>query len=75
MTNAATDFISSHFREAVKTFSVYDGTNRLIEFYTALTDAEDSGMCLKTEYSYDGATTRILKSKESLATWSSAWDI
>jgi hypothetical protein len=61
--------------ESVKTYSVYDGSNRLIQFYEAHTDASDGDKCRLTTYTFDGASDRLLKSKESLATWSSAWDI
>ena len=63
------------FSQPMKTFSVYDGFNRLIELYEAITDAPDGHVCLLTEYEYDGISNRVLKSKESNATWQAIWDI
>ena len=69
------DFIPSQLAEAVKSHSVYDISNRLSEFYVAMTDAAHGTSCLKTTYTYDGATSRIVGTKEQLSTWNSAWDI
>lgn len=71
----ATDLVGSHFEEAVKTFSIYDVGNRLSEFFVALAETKDGETCMKTTYTYDGVTTRVLKSKEELAIWQAAWDI
>ena len=71
----ATDLVPSQLNEAIKTWSVYDGSNRLVSFYTADTDAVNGQTCLLTRYTYDGATSRILGSKEELSTWNSAWNI
>ena len=71
----ASDFVSTQLQEAVKTYSDYDLSNRLTAFYTALIDCEHGEKCLVTYYEYDGASTRVTKTKEGLATWDSAWDI
>lgn len=71
----ASDFMTSQIQEAVKTYTVYDGSNRPQYFYVAMVDTVHGGQCQLTTYTYDGASTRVQKSKESLATWDSAWDI
>jgi hypothetical protein len=71
----ATDLVGSHFDEAIKSFSIYDGSNRLSEFFVALAETKDGEKCMKTTYTYDGVTTRVLKTKEELADWQAAWDI
>lgn len=71
----ATDLVSMVMSEAVKTYSVYDASNRLIQFYEAHVDAKNNEKCRLTTYVYDGGSDRLLKSKESLANWSSAWDV
>lgn len=71
----ATDFIGSHLGEAIKSHSVYDISNRLTDFYTALTDAIPGTSCMRTRYTYDGITSRIIGTKEELSTWDSSWDI
>ncbi len=71
----ATDLVKSHLAEAVKQYIVYDGSGRMIEVYSARTDAIDAESCGKTEYVYDGATTRVIKMKESLSAWDSTWDV
>lgn len=71
----ATDMIGPHGKEAVKQYVVFDVSFRMVATYVALTDAVHGAVCLKTEYAYDGNSSRIIKMKESLATWDSAWDI
>lgn len=70
-----TDFIGPHGKEAVKQYIVYDGFLRMSETYVAMTDAAHGDRCLKTEYVYAGNSTRIIKMKESLGIWDSAWDV
>lgn len=69
-----TDFISSHHREAVKQWIVYDGLNRMVTVFIALTDAPHGAKCGRTDYAYVGNSTRIQASKESIDTWNQAWD-
>jgi hypothetical protein len=71
----ATDLVKSHLAEAVKQYIVYDVSGRMIEVYSARTDAEHGESCGKTEYGYDAATTRVIKMKESLSAWDSSWDL
>ena len=71
----ATDLVKSHLAEAVKQYLVYDGFGRMIEVYTALTEAQNGEQCGKTTYEYNGGTTQVIKMKEELATWDSTWDI
>ncbi len=61
--------------EVVKVFKVYDGSDRLITQYEAVANAADQAPCLKTEYTYIGATTKVEKMKESQGVWLAAYDI
>lgn len=61
--------------EQIKQYFEYDGSLHMSTVYEAATDAAHGNPCLKTEYEYDGATTRITKMKESESTWDSSWDI
>jgi len=70
----ADELLRSLQKEVVKTKSVYDGSNRLITRYEAFSNSPNGKPCLKTTYTYVGATTNIDKTKEELATWNSAWD-
>jgi len=54
---------------------VYDGSSRVITQYEAVANADDGMACLRTDYTYVGATTNLDAMKESIGTWSSAWDI
>ena len=74
-TPSASHLLKSHLNEAVKQYIVYDGTGRMIETYTALTNAIHGAVAEKTTYGYSGATTRVIKMKEEVSTWDSAWDI
>lgn len=71
----ASDFIKPHALEAVKQYIVYDGFNRMSETYVALSDSEHGTPCLKTEYVYAADSARVIKLKESIAVWDSAWDV
>jgi hypothetical protein len=71
----ADSILTSLKNEVVKVFKVYDGSDRLIEQYEALANAPDQAPCLKTEYTYIGATTKVEKMKESRGVWLAAYDI
>lgn len=62
-------------KEAIKIYRVYDGSGRCTESYEAPAHAIEGGPCLKTVYVYDGATTRVLKMRETFTSWQAAWDI
>jgi hypothetical protein len=71
----STDFVVPFQREAIKFHYVYDGNGRLIDAYEAATAAVNGQSCLRTRYTYDGATSRVVGSKEELSTWDETWDI
>lgn len=62
-------------KEIVKVYRVYDGSDRLITQYEALANTLNGEPCVKTTYTYIGATTKLEKMKEAQDTWSSAYDI
>lgn len=68
-------FLQSLNSNAVKSKSFYDGSNRVITRYETVTNAVHGQPCLRTDYTYVGATPNVDASKESMATWDSAWDI
>ena len=57
----------------IKTYSVYDGSDRLTEFYEAAIDAENGDRALKTTYTYWTTTTLVKGSKEELSAWDTSW--
>ena len=71
----ADEMLNALGREVVKLFKVYDGSDRLITQYEAVANAIDGQPCLKTTYTYIGATTKVEKMKEALDTWLAAYDI
>ena len=73
--DSKTDLLLAHMHELTKTYIAFDGFNRMVTVYTAHTEAAHGANCIKTQYEYDGATTRIKKRKESKTTWDAAWDI
>lgn len=70
-----TNLLKSHAHEMVKSHTVYDLTLRATVTYTAITNAPDGAPCLKTQYAYDGASSRITDRKESQGVWDSDWDV
>lgn len=68
--------LKAHALDATKTYITYDVENRMEYVYTAYTEALNGTECLVTQYSYTGAgSNRVAKMKESVGTWSSAYDI
>lgn len=61
--------------ELIKQYHVYDGSDRLTDIYTANTDTPDGGNCSRVQYEYDGVSSRVVKMKETIGTWSSSYDI
>lgn len=74
MATHPTDFILSHAKEAVKQRFGYDAQTRMAITWVALANAKHGDPCLRTDYLYDGTSTRVLGMKESLSTWDAAWD-
>lgn len=73
--SGADELLRALGKEILKLFRVYDGSSRCIESYEAFANAENGAPALKTTYTYDGVTTNVLKMKEEMSAWSSAWDI
>jgi len=71
----ADELLRTLSKEVVKVFKIYDGSDRLITQYEAVANADDNAVCLKTEYTYIGATTKVEKMKESLSVWLAAYNI
>lgn len=68
------DLVLPHQHEAIKAHFVYDAFQRLVESYTAMSEAEHGARALKTSYQYAGTSAKVLNMKEEIAQWDSAWD-
>ena len=64
--------ISNAMKRGQQTYSIYDGISRLVAFYEAPINAKHGSGCFLTEYKYEGATSVIIATKESVAVWDSA---
>lgn len=62
-------------KEGVKIKCLYDGSNRLEFRYEAVANAVDGAPCLKTQFTYVGATTDVDQMQESIDVWDETWDI
>lgn len=62
-------------REILKVKRIYDGSDRLSIQYEAFANTADGGACLRTDYTYVGASDRIDKMRESTDVWLAAYDI
>ncbi len=71
----ADELLQALQKEALKTYRIYDGSDRLITTYETFTNTVNGGPAIKTQYTYVGATTRVEKMKETIDVWSSAYDI
>lgn len=66
------DFLQSIRNEPVKMYRSYDGSNRVQYQYEAITHAKDGDPCMRSEYVYDGVSTRVVKMKETIDVWVTA---
>ncbi len=64
--------LTSVLKEPMKMFRVYDGSNRVQYQYECVANTVDQGPCMRTEYVYDGASTRVVKFLETEDVWDSA---
>lgn len=69
------EFLTAIRQEPVKMFRVYDAGNRLVTQYEAVTHAKSNDPCMRTDYTYDGTSSRVVKLKESVDTWLASYDI
>lgn len=72
---STTNFITTLRQEVLKSHSVYDVSDRLIELYEAVVWADQGEECLLTKYEYVGVKTIVENTREFKATWDSSWDI
>lgn len=70
-----TELLKSQAEELIKSHSVYDGSNRPTDIYVAQAGALNGASCIRTTYTYDSTSTRVVGRKEAYDTWQSAWDI
>lgn len=75
MTQNVSGYVKTHSLENIKQYLTYDGSSRMEYVYEARANAAHGDPCLKTQYAYDGVSTRIIKMKETEATWDSSYDI
>lgn len=68
-------YIATHSKENVKQYLAYDASSRMEYVYEARSNAAHGDKCLKTQYVYDGVSTRIIKMKETESLWDSSWDV
>lgn len=66
------DFLKSIKSEPLKLYRVFDGLNRVQYQYETITHMENNGPCMRTEYVYDGTSSRVVKMKETIDTWVTA---
>lgn len=66
--------IHNGLSKSLQTFSVYDVSGRLIEFHEARVSAKDGDPAFLTEYKYEGVTSTIIATKESVVKWDSSYD-
>lgn len=75
-TSATTQQLRTQAEELIKSYTLFDGVGRPDIIYTAPTDLADGGPCSQVKYEYVNATSsKVLKMKESNATWDATWDI
>ena len=70
-----TNRIRSLIYERKKSFSTYDGSDRISSIYEAAEGAATGTPCLRTDFAYVGASTRVEKTREQEDVWSAAYDI
>lgn len=71
----ADNLLTALLKEICKTKTMYDGSNRITIRYEAFANAANGAKCLRTDYTYVGASVYVDASKESIGAWDSSWDI
>lgn len=66
--------IATNTKEYIKSYYVYDGSNRMIQAYEARANAKDQEPCLLTTYTYWGLTANVKYMFEANALWSTAFE-
>ena len=72
--NNRSSVIKSNINEYVKSKVFYDGQNRPEFIYEAQNIAVTGTPCLKTTYSYVGASALVDYMKEEEASWDTSWE-
>jgi hypothetical protein len=67
--------LKTNLHETVKQYITYDINGRTTNIYEAHSGAVNGQPCLRTRYTYDGASNRIVKRLEEISTWDSSWDM
>lgn len=67
--------LKTNQNEYIKSYIVYDGSARMVTIYEAKANSITGTPCLRTDYSYVGATARIEKMLESEDVWNASYDI
>lgn len=67
--------LKTGMHEPVKQYQIFDGDGRVTHLYEARANAADGDPCMLTRFSYDGTSSRIEKTLESVASWDESWDI
>jgi len=63
------EFINTILAEGIKSYVVYDGSDREIARYEAPVALSVGNNCIVTKMSYDGLTTKIVAMLETTGTW------
>ena len=66
--------INRGMTRGIQSFSVYDLLSRLIAFYETSVGSKTGDPAMVTEYKYDGNTSVIVATKESVTVWDSSYD-
>lgn len=67
--------LTSHSKEYVKQYFVYDEYGRTTQVYTAYVYCPLNGPCNLTEYTYVTDTNRVVKMRESDSIWLAAMEM
>ena len=75
MTAEGRSHLKTGLNDFLKSYCVYDVSLRVTDIYEAQPDAINGAPCMRTQLTYDGSSTRIVKRKESVSAWNSTWDL
>lgn len=69
------EHLKTNAHEYIKSFITYDELSRMEYVYEARANAKHGEPCMRTQYTYDSTSTRIVKMLEVETTWNSSYDI
>jgi hypothetical protein len=68
------DLLKANLKGGIKTYSVYDGSQRVTAMYETVIHWDVGAPALATFFAYDGTSSRLVGTKEEKSTWTATME-